>query len=496
MTELSHNDWQKRAKAVTFKTQAFIGGKWVGAASGKSFDVVNPATNQVIASVAECDAEDVDRAVKAARAAFASGSWSRRTPEERKVVLLRMAELIRKHRDELAVIDTLDMGKPIGLTAAYDIPGSADNWQWFAEAIDKVYDEVAPTGHGNLAMIRRDALGVVAAIVPWNYPFQMATWKVAPALATGNSVILKPAEQSPLSALKMAELAAEAGIPDGVFNVLPGFGETAGQALGLHMDVDCVGFTGSTEVGKYFLRYSAESNLKQVWLECGGKSPNLVFADCDDLDAAADASAFGIWGNQGEVCSANSRLLVEDKIRDRFLEKLVARAQGFQPGDPLNPGTAMGAIVEKRQTDKIMGYIAKGKEIASLVAGGERLTITGSDNYVTPTIFDNVKNDMVIAREEIFGPVLSVIPFKSEDEAVSIANDTIYGLAASIWSNNLKRVHRLADQIQAGTVSVNCVDAGSSMTPFGGFKQSGIGRDLSLHAFDKYTNLKTVWIKY
>ncbi len=496
MTELSHKDWMSRAQALNLKDKAFIGGKFVNAASGKTFDVINPATNQLITKVAECDAEDVNRAVKAARAAFNSGSWSKRTPQERKAVLLKMADLIRQHQSELAVIDTLDMGKPIGLTSAYDIPGSANDWQWFAEAIDKVYDEIAPTGHGNLALIRREALGVIGCVVPWNYPFQMATWKVAPALAAGNSVILKPAEQSPLSALKMAELAAEAGIPDGVFNVLPGFGETAGQALGRHMDVDCVGFTGSTEVGKYFLKYSAESNMKQVWLECGGKSPNLVFSDCDDLDAAADASAFGIWGNQGEVCSANSRLLVEDKIKDKFLEKLISRAAQFQPGDPLDPTTAMGSIVEERQTERILGYIAKGKEVAKLVEGGKQLTITGSKNYITPTIFDNVKNDMVIAREEIFGPVLSVISFKHEEEAVSIANDTIYGLAASIWSNNLKRVHRLTDQIQAGTVSVNCVDAGSSMTPFGGFKQSGIGRDLSLHAFDKYTNLKTVWIKY
>jgi gamma-glutamyl-gamma-aminobutyraldehyde dehydrogenase len=367
------------------------------------------------------------------------------------------------------------MGKPIGLTSGLDIPGSAGDWQWFAEAIDKIYDEIAPTGHGNLALIRRDALGVVACVVPWNYPFQMATWKVAPALAAGNSVILKPAEQSPLSALRMADLAAEAGIPDGVLNVLPGFGETTGQALGRHMDVDCIGFTGSTEVGKYFMKYSAESNLKQVWLECGGKSPNLVFSDCDDLNAAADAAAFGIWGNQGEVCSANSRLLVEEKIKDRFLEKLVERAGAFQPGDPLDPRTTMGAIVEVRQTEKIMSYIAKGKELATLVQGGEQVTIAGSSNYVTPTIFDDVRNDMVIAREEIFGPVLSVIPFKEEEEAVHIANDSIYGLAASVWSNNLKRVHRIADQLQVGTVSVNCVDAGSTMTPLADSSSRGSG---------------------
>ena len=496
MTDMTKQDWAKQAKAVKFHKKAFIGGKFVDAASGKTFEVVNPATNKVLTKVAACDKEDVDRAVRAARKAFESGVWSRQAPEARKAVLLRMADLIRKHQTEIALLDTLDMGKPIQLTSAYDIPGSADNWQWFAEAIDKVYDEIAPTGHGNLAMIRREALGVVACVVPWNYPFQMATWKVAPSLAAGNSVILKPAEQSPLSALRMAELAAEAGIPDGVFNVLPGYGETAGKAIGLHMGIDCVGFTGSTEVGKFFLSYSAQSNMKQVWLECGGKSPNLVFADCDDLEAAADASAFGIWGNQGEVCSANSRLLVERKIKDKFIDMLKARAGGFQPGDPLDPTTAMGSIVEERQTEKIMGYIKKGKKVAKLVEGGKQVKMNGSDNYVTPTIFDEVKNDMVIAREEIFGPVLSVIPFESEAEAIHIANDTIYGLAASIWSNNLKRVHRLTDSIQAGTVSVNCVDAGHQSVPFGGFKQSGIGRDLSLHAFDKYTNIKSIWIKY
>ncbi|MFT3987526.1 aldehyde dehydrogenase [Aestuariivirga sp.] len=488
--------WAEQAKKLKFHTQAFIDGKWADAASGKTFDVINPATNKVLAKVAACDKEDVDRAVKAARKAFNSGVWSKRPPGERKAILSKLADLILEHQDELALTDTLDMGKPITLTTTGDIPGSSDTIRWYAEAIDKVYDEIAPAGHGNLAMIRREALGVIGCVVPWNYPFQMAVWKIAPALACGNSVILKPAEQSPLSALKLAELAAEAGIPAGVFNVLPGFGETAGELIGRHMDVDCVGFTGSTEVGKYFLRYSAESNMKQVWLECGGKSPNLIFADCDDLEAAADASAFGIWGNQGEVCSANSRLLVEESIKDKFIALLRERAKGFQPGDPLDPATNMGSIVEARQTEKIMSYIEKGKAIASLVEGGKRLTLNGSDNFVTPTIFDNVKNNMVIAQEEIFGPVLSVISFKTEEEAVKIANDTIYGLAASIWSNNLKRVHRLTDVIQAGTVSVNCVDAGGNTVPFGGFKQSGIGRDLSLHAFDKYTNLKTVWVKY
>jgi len=324
----------------------------------------------------------------------------------------------------------------------------------------------------------------------------MAAWKLAPALAVGNSVVLKPAEQSSLSALRLAELAVEAGLPAGVLNVVPGYGENAGQALGRHMDVDCIAFTGSTEIGKVFLRYSADSNMKQVWLECGGKSPNIVFADCEDIESAADAAAFGIWYDQGEVCSANSRLIVEQSIKERFVKLLTERARNFQPGDPLDPSTKMGAIVDEAQTERIMRYVGIGKDIATLRVGGERATINGSSNFVTPTIFDDVTNDMAIAREEIFGPVLSVISFRDEEEALSIANDSIFGLAGSVWSSNLGRVHRIAERLRVGTVSVNCVDAAGSVVPFGGFKQSGIGRDNSLHALDKYSNLKTIWIKY
>ena len=491
-----HLTWHDRAKGLTFQTKAFIGGKLVDAASGKTFDSINPATNARLAAIAECDAEDVNRAVAAARRAFDSGVWSRCAPGDRKAVLLRLADLIRANLDDLALMESLDTGKPINNALTADIPLSASTIQWFAEAIDKVYDEIAPADPGNLALIRRDPMGVVACVVPWNYPLMMACWKIAPALAAGNSVVLKPAEQSPLTALRLAELAAEAGLPEGVLNVLPGYGETVGQALGRHMDVDCIAFTGSTEVGKYFLKYSAESNMKPAWLECGGKSPNLIFADCDDLEAAADAAAFGIWYDQGEVCTANSRLLVEESIKDRFVDLLKARAQNWQPGDPLNPATPMGAIVEPRQTDRILSYIEKGKASARLVAGGEQKTIGGSSNFVTPTIFDGVTNDMTIAQEEIFGPVLSVMTFKTEEEAVRIANSSIYGLAASVWSNNLKRVMRLSDSIRVGTLSVNCMDAAGNIVPFGGFKQSGIGRDQSLHAFDKYTNLKTVWIKF
>ena len=349
---------------------------------------------------------------------------------------------------------------------------------------------------GDLALVTREPLGVVGAVVPWNFPLDMATWKCAPALAAGNSVVLKPAEQSPLSALRLAELAMEAGLPEGALNVVPGFGETAGRALGMHMDVDCLAFTGSTEVGKLFQQYAGQSNMKQVWLETGGKSPNLVFADCASLDKAAEVSGLGIFFNQGEVCSANSRLLVERGIKDALLEKLVKQAGAYPPGDPLDPATRLGAMVSAEHTDRVMGYIDAGKRDAKLVVGGERADVGGKGSFVRPTIFDGVTNDMRIAREEIFGPVLAVIPFDDEEEAVRLANDTPYGLAASLWTDSLSRAHRVARRLRAGTVSVNTVDALSPMTPFGGFKQSGVGRDLSLHSFDKYTALKTTWIKY
>lgn len=324
----------------------------------------------------------------------------------------------------------------------------------------------------------------------------MATWKAAAALAAGNSVVLKPAEQSPLSAIRLAELAMEAGLPEGVLNVVPGFGETAGRALGLHQDVDCLAFTGSTPIGKMFQQYAGQSNMKQVWLETGGKSPNLVFADCDNLEAAADMAAFGIFFNQGEVCSANSRLLVERSIHQEFVQMLMARAENYKPGNPLDPSSKMGAIVSQEQYDRILKMIASGKKDADCVVGGNAITIDNRGLYVEPTIFDNVRCGVEIETDEIFGPVLSVIPFGTEEEAVEIANNTIYGLAASLWTGNLSRAHRVSRKLKAGTVSVNTVDALSPMTPFGGFKQSGVGRDLSLHALDKYTALKTTWIKY
>jgi 4-guanidinobutyraldehyde dehydrogenase / NAD-dependent aldehyde dehydrogenase len=493
---LSADDWKREATRLTIRTQAFIDGKYVPAASGQTFDCVNPATGEAIAKIAACDKEDVDRAVAAARRAFESGKWSRMAPAGRKKRLQKLAELMLKHAGELALLETLDMGKPIRDSSTIDVPAAANCIAWNGEAIDKLYDQVAPTDPNVVALITREPLGVVGAVVPWNFPLLMGCWKIGPALATGNSMVLKPAEQSPLTAIRLAELVLEAGIPEGVFNVVPGFGETAGQAIGLHMDVDAVAFTGSTEVGKYFLQYAGRSNMKHVSLECGGKTPHIVMADCPDLEAAAKAAAFGIFFNQGEVCNAGSRLLVDASIKDAFLEKVVEVGKRMQPGDPLDPKTRMGAIVDKTQLERVLGYIEAGKkEGAELKMGGKRARADSGGYYVEPTVFDKVDNRMKTAREEIFGPVLSTIAFKDPEEAVRIGNDTIYGLAAAVWTRDINTAHRTAKALRAGVVWVNCFDEGDMSTPFGGFKQSGFGRDKSVHALSKYTELKTIWIR-
>ena len=476
--------------------RAFINGQYVAAVSGATFDCVSPIDGSVIAQIAACDSADVDIAVAGARAAFNSGEWSNASPARRKKVLQRFAALILENADELALLETIDMGKPISDSRLIDVPGSAKCINFYAEAVDKISDESAPTDPSAVAMVVREPLGVIGAVVPWNFPLMMASWKLGPALATGNSVVLKPAEQSSLTAIRIAQLAVDAGLPAGVLQVVPGMGETAGQAIGMHMDVDMVAFTGSTEVGKYFMQYSGKSNLKRVSLECGGKTPHIILPDCPDLDKAASAVAWGIFFNQGEVCNAGSRLLVHEDIRDDFIARVAKVAAGIQPGDPLAAGTKMGAMVDETQTDRVLGYIEAGRaEGASIALGGNRVMTESGGCYIEPTIFSNVENSMKIAQEEIFGPVLSTITFKNVDEAVAIANDTIYGLAGALWTRDVSTAHKVARQIKAGVVWVNSFDAGDITTPFGGFKQSGFGRDKSLHAMDKYTDLKLIWIQ-
>ena len=496
MSQPTRAEWEARAKALKIEGRAFIQGEYLGAASGETFDCISPVDGRLLAKVASCDAADAERAVQSARATFDSGVWSREAPATRKAVMIRFATLLEEHAEELALLETLDMGKPIGDSLNVDLPGAADSLRWSGEAIDKVYDEVAATSHDQLGLVTREPVGVVAAIVPWNFPLMMAAWKLGPALATGNSVILKPSERSPLTAIRIAQLAIEAGIPAGVLNVLPGYGHTVGKALALHMDVDTAVFTGSTRIAKQLMVYAGESNMKRVWLEAGGKSPNIVFEDAPDLQAAAEAAAAAIAFNQGEVCTAGSRLLVQKSIKAKFLPLVVEALKGWKAGHPLDPETNVGALVDGRQLEQVLGYIQAGQdEGAKILTGGKRVLEETGGTYVEPTLFDGVSNAMKIAREEIFGPVLSVIEFEDAEEAIRIANDTPYGLAAAVWTRDISKAHLTARALRAGSVWVNMYDGGDMTAPFGGFKQSGNGRDKSLHAFDKYTELKATWIK-
>ena len=489
--------WLARAADLKIETRAFIDGAYVDALSKRRFARISPIDGRAFAEVADCDGADVDLAVAAARRAFELGAWRDAAPSHKKRVLLRFAELIRAHTEELALLETLDVGKTIGNSLAVDVPNCADCIQYYAELADKMIDEIAPVGAKDLAQIRREPLGVVAAIVPWNYPLIISAWKIGPALVAGNSVVLKPAEQSPLGAILLAGLAQQAGLPDGVLNVVPGFGERAGKPLALHPDVDMISFTGSTEVGKLMLRYSGESNMKRVSLECGGKSPHVVMADAD-IKAAAEAIAWGIYYNQGETCHAGSRVLVHSSVRAELVEAIadVARTQ-IPIGHPFEAAAQMAALIEKHHMERVLAYIDLGaKEGAHVAFGGKRIMAETGGFYVEATILDGARNDMRIAQEEIFGPVVVVIPFEDEAEATRLANDTIYGLGAAVWTADMNVAHRLTRAIKAGTVWVNSFDRSTIATPFGGFKQSGFGRDRSPHAVDKYTDFKTIWTAY
>ncbi len=489
-------DWHKAADKIDIEGRAFINGHYVDALSGEKKATCNPANGRPLADVAVCGPEDADRAIISARKSFESGIWCDMAPADRKMVLVRWAELIEKHADELALLECLDVGKPISDTLNVDVPAAARTIRWSGEAIDKVYDEIPPTPSDTLALVQRLPLGVVAAIVPWNFPLSTTAWKLAPSLATGNSVILKPATSTPLSAIYIAKLAAEAGLPDGVLHVLPGPGSSLGKHLATHMDIDGLTFTGSTPVGKVLMQCSGQSNLKRTFLELGGKSPNIVFADAN-LEKAASMAAVAVFYNGGQTCTAGTRLIVEEKIKDEFLDLVVQKAAGWMPGDPLNSDTRMGPMIDEKQFQTVAEYVAIGcGEGAELLFGGGRVLAESGGYYHEPSIFTGVNNQMRIAREEIFGPVMSVLSFKTAEEAVHIANDSIYGLAGAVWSSNINTAHKVAAAVRVGTMGINNYFGGDMTVPFGGFKQSGNGRDKSIHAFHDYTELKTTWIEF
>ena len=488
MTEiLTHAEYQAIAADLNLPGNAFIDGKFQPAKSKKTFASINPASGKTIAQIAACSARDVDLAVQKARDAFEDGRWSKLHPAERKQVLIRLAKLMRRNCHELAVMESIDSGKPVGDCASIDLEETINCLIWHAEAVDKIYDQSAPVGDDAIAMVVREPVGVVGCVLPWNFPMLMMAWKIAPALAAGNCVVLKPAEQTSLTALRIAELAAEAGLPRGVLNVVTGMGPDVGEPMGRHPGIDMLSFTGSTDTGRRFLHYSAESNLKKIVLECGGKNPAIVLDDAEDLDLVAAHIVNGAFWNMGENCSASSRLIVHEAVKDELMKRIIARARDWKTGDPLDPAHHLGALVDKEHFKKVSSYLKKGKALI----GGK----TEKGCYVMPTIIDGVKPTDKLAQEEVFGPVLAVITVRSTDEAIAVANQTDYGLAASLFSANGKQALRAAREIRAGTVTVNCYGEGDITTPFGGYKQSGFGgRDNSLHAHDQYTELKTIWI--
>lgn len=490
---LSHAEFQALASRQKPTGQAFIDGKFCDALDGEKFQTINPATGQVLAEVAHCKDADVDRAVAAARRVFVAGTWSRAEPEERKDVLLKVAQLVRDNTYELAVLESMDTGKTIN-DCIDEIGGEVPNFfQWYAELADKTFGKIAPTGPGALALITKEPAGVAGAVLPWNFPLVMAAWKIAPALAVGCSAVIKPAEQTPLSALRLAELMREAGVPDGVINIVPGFGETAGQAIGLHNDIDTVSFTGSSEVGRMFMRYSGDSNLKGVGLEMGGKSPFIVLEDAAITDDLIEHAAMSAFWNGGQNCTANMRQLIAAPLVEEFTGRILERVKAFKLGDPLDPETTIGSMITKDHKELVMSYINSGvSHGAKLVTGGDS-SLPGY--FIEPVVFQGVTPNMSIAREEIFGPVLGIMPTQSAEEALAIASDTEYGLQATVFTKDIDKAIHMARSLPCGTVSVNGFSEGDIKTPFGGYKMSGsMSRDNGTEALDQYLNTKTIWV--